>query len=164
MDPVISLGVYRRLDNRAEGLSDDSPRALELHNLRKEALHEVLDGDPAIRVTDWGKTDDSQPHEFVELALGAGASAVLQYALVPGLKWLGRKLAEKAVDKALGELVKAVIARLRPRQAAKRLLDFTITLPDGTKIAVDPPGPSAKITIYFAGGSHRALEYSREKQ
>ena len=31
----VTLLVYRRLDNRAEGLADDSPRALDLHNQRK---------------------------------------------------------------------------------------------------------------------------------
>ena len=31
----INLWVYRRLDNRFEGLSDDSPRAIELHIRRK---------------------------------------------------------------------------------------------------------------------------------
>ena len=52
MNSSITLGVYRRLDNRFEGLSDDSPRALELHNRRKDALHAVLDVEPNIQVTD----------------------------------------------------------------------------------------------------------------
>ena len=38
MNINLKLGVYRRLDNRAEGLGDDSPRAIELHNRRKKAL------------------------------------------------------------------------------------------------------------------------------
>lgn len=78
MTSSITLGVYRRLDNRFEGLSDHSPRALELHNRRKDALHSVLDGDRTIRVMDWGDTDDSHPHEYVEAALGAAATAVFQ--------------------------------------------------------------------------------------
>ena len=159
MDTGLALVVYRRLDNRFEGLSDNSPRALELHNRRKDALHAVLDGDPIIRVTDWGLTDDSRPHEFAEIALGAAATAVFQYAIVPGVKWLGLKLAEKAVDTALGELAKAIVAGLRPKQEAKQILDFIITLPDGTKIAVDPPDRYATININFADGSVQSLEY-----
>jgi hypothetical protein len=160
MNIGITLGVYRRLDNRFEGLSDDSPRALELHNRRKDALHAVLNSDPIIRVRDWGKTDDSRPHEYVEVLLGAGATAVFQYAIVPGVKWLGLKLAEKAVDTALSELAKAVVAKLRPKQEAKQLLDFIIMLPDGTRIAVDPPDRSATIRINFAdGGAVQSLEY-----
>jgi rhamnogalacturonyl hydrolase YesR len=143
MNSSIVLGVYRRLDNRSEGLSDDSPRALELHNLRKDALHAVLDSDPAIQVMDWGATDDPRPHEYVEIALGAAATAVFQYAIVPGVKWLGLKLAEKAVDTALGELAKAIVAKLRPKQEAKQMLDFIITLPDGTQIAVEHAVDSA---------------------
>jgi hypothetical protein len=88
----IKVGVFRRLDNRFENLGDDSPRALELHNRRKEALHEVFDGRKSVEVIDWGQTDDAQPHEFVEIVVGALAVKVFQ----PGLKFLGQKLAEKA--------------------------------------------------------------------
>ena len=159
MDSSITLEVYRRLDNRFEGLRDDSPRALELHNRRRDTLHAVLDGDHIIRVTDWGDTDDSGPHELVELALGAGATAVFQYAIVPGVKWLGLKLAEKAVDTALGEFTKAIVAKLRPKQEAKQLLNFIMKLPDGTEIAVDPPDRYATITINFADGALQSLNY-----
>jgi hypothetical protein len=141
-----------------EGLSDDSPRALELHNLRKDALHAVLDGDRSIQVTDWGETDDSDAHEYVEVTVAA-VTAIFQYALVPGVKWLGKKLAEKAIDTALGELAKAIVAKLRPAQEAKKLLDFSIRLPDGTQIAVHPPDGSATITINFADGTFQSLEY-----
>ena len=72
----------------------------------------------AIRVTNWGDTDDSRPHEFVEIALSGAATTVFQYAIVPGVKWLGLKLAEKAVDTALGEFTKAIVAKLRPKQEA----------------------------------------------
>jgi len=153
MDSSITLGVYRR------GLSDDSSRALELHNLRKDALHAVFDGDRAIEVKDWGDTDDSVPHEYVEVVVGAAATAIFKYALVPGVKWLGTKLAEKAIDTALGELAKAIVAKLRPAQETKKLLDFTIKLPDGTWIAVDPPDGRATITINFANGAVQSLQY-----
>ena len=131
MNSTITLGVYRRLDNRSEGLSDDSPRALELHIRRKDALHAVLDSDSTILVANWGDTDDSRSHEYVEIVLGAAATAVFQYVIVPGVKWLGLRLAEKAVDTAIGELAKAVVAKLRPKQESKQLLDFTIKFADG---------------------------------
>jgi hypothetical protein len=162
MDTRLTLGVYRRLDNRFEGFSDDSPRALELHSRRKEALHDVFDGEALIQVTNWGETDDARPHEFVELALGATASAVFQYAIVPGAKWLGLKLAEKGVDTALAELAKAIVAKLRPKQEANELLDLTIKLPDGTKIAVDPPDRNATITITFKDGAVQSLNYKND--
>jgi len=161
MNNSITLGVFRRLDNRFEDLSDDSPRALELHNRRKDALHAVFDNDPILKVVDWGETDDSRSHEYVELLLSIVAPAVFQYALVPGVKWLGLKLAEKAVDTTFSELAKAVVARLRPKQEAKQLLDLVIKLPDGTQIAVDPPDRSATITITFADGTLQSLEYMK---
>ncbi len=164
MNTIVTLGVYRRLDNRFEGLGDDSPRALELHNQRKEALHEVFDGDNNIYVLDWGDTDDSSAHEYVELILGAAASAVFQEVVVPGIKWLGKKLAEKAVDTAITEFVKFIIAKLRPKQEAKQVLDFIVKLPDGTWIAVDPPDRYATITIQFADGSTQSFEYLTENE
>ena len=161
MESVLTLGVFRRLDNRFEGQSDDSPRALELHNRRKVALHSVFDGDPVIRVVDWGNTDDSSSHEFVEIVLCAATTAAFQYLVVPGVKWLGIKLAEKAVDTVLGEFAKAIVARLFPRQEGKELLDFSIKLPDGTQIMVDPPDRNATITINFVDGSVESVEYLR---
>lgn len=54
MDTILRLRVFRRLDNRAAGLSDASARALELHNRRREALHDVFDDEPSFKVTEWG--------------------------------------------------------------------------------------------------------------
>ena len=108
--PRIQVGVYRRLDNRFEGLPDDSPRGLELHNTRKEALHEVFDAEESAQVLDWGATDDTHSHEYIELLIGAVATPAFQYVVVPGLKFIGQKLAEKAVD----ETAKRTRQRLSP--------------------------------------------------
>ena len=162
--PRIKVGVFRRLDNRFESLGDDSPRALELHNRRKEALHAVFDVQNSVEVVDWGQTNDTRPHEFVEIVVGAVAAQVFQYAVVPGLKFLGKKLAEKAVDEAASELVKAVVSWLRPKQDAKEILDFVITLPDKTVIRVDPPDRAATIQIQFANGKVESVTYSKSPQ
>jgi hypothetical protein len=160
MNDVVMLGVYRRLDNRLENQADDSPRALELHIRRRDALHSAFDGESEIKVVTWGDADDVKPHEFVEVSLSWVAGAVFTYAVVPGLQWLGKKLAEKAVDTALSELAKKVVAKLRPKQEAKQLLDFQITLPDGTWISVDPPDRNATITIGFKDGEISSFNYS----
>jgi hypothetical protein len=124
------LLVYRRLDNRFEGLSDDSPRALELHNRRKNALHEVLDEEPGWRVEDWGLTDDSQPHELVELVVAILGSPQFQAVAVPALTFLGGTMVKAAIDEVTSEAVKSLIARLRPKQKQEQILDFEIRLPD----------------------------------
>lgn len=162
MSYQVVLGVYRRLDNRFEGLSDDSPRAVELHNRRKIALHEVLDSEKLIEVVDWGDTDDSRPHEFVEITLGMVASTVFTYAIVPGLKYVAEKLAEKAVDEASSELAKWLIAKLRPKQESKEILDIQITLPDKTHIHVDPPDRDAEIRITFRDGTLGSITYASQ--
>ena len=161
MGATITLGIFRRLDNRIEGHDDTSHLALVLHNRRRDALHAVLDGDRNLRVLDWGKTDDTTPHEFVEIALSATATAVFTYAIIPGVKWIGVKLAEKAVDTAVGEVVKALFAKLRPMQDAKQMLDFVVSLPDGTRITVDAPDRSGTVTINFTDGTLQSLQYTK---
>lgn len=158
MGAQIELGVYRRLDNRPEGLSDDSPRALELHNRRKAALHDVLDGQEAPAVLDWGDTDDTTPHEYVEVIVAIGAAA-LKYAIVPGLKFVAEKLAEKAADEGTSRVVMWFISKLRPKQEADEILDFLIRMPDGTQIHVDPPGENAEIRLSFADGTLSSMVY-----
>ena len=156
----VILEVYRRLDNRLEGLPDDSPRAIELHNQRKAALHNVLDGEKAVAVLNWGKTDDTQSHEFVEITIGTIASTVFTYAVVPGLKYVAEKLAEKAVDQASSELAKWLLSKLRPKQESKEILDFQIRLPDGTQIHCDPPDSQAEIRISFTDGTVSSIIYT----
>lgn len=160
MSASVTLGVFRRLDNRFEGLPDDSPRGIELHIRRRDALHAALDGDRAIQVLAWGDTDDTRSHEFVELSLAGVAGVVFTHAVVPGLQWLGKKLADKAVDTALSELAKTIVAKLRPKQEAKQVLDFLITFPDGTRISVDPPDRDSSITISFKDGKLSSFNYS----
>jgi hypothetical protein len=161
MPAQIILGVYRRLDNRIEGFSDDSPRAVELHNRRKEALHDVFDREKNIEVLDWEATDDTRTHEYVELAIALVGQAVFTYAVVPGLKFICKKLTEKAIDKATSELVAAIVSWLRGPQESKKILDFEIKLPDGTTIKVNPPDPNATISISFADGQIEYITYAQ---
>src|SRR4029453_3085455 len=133
----VTLEVYRRLDNRAENLPDDSQRALDLHNMRKHALHKALDNQSGVVVMDWGQTDDSQPHELVTLILGAAGAAFVTGVVVPAAHYIGQKLAEKAVDEGTSTLMKWIATKLVPQQQAKRLLDFTVTSPDGTTVRCD---------------------------
>ncbi len=80
----IKVGIYRRLDDRFEGFLGGSPQKLELHNRRKEALHEVFDTQKSVEALNLGKTEDTKSHEFVEIVLGAVAVPVFQYAWFRG--------------------------------------------------------------------------------
>jgi len=134
---TVGLSVYRRLDNRSEGLSDDSPRAVELHIRRKEALHEALLAD-GWTVEEWGDTDDKQPHELVELVVGIAANPHVQMAIVSAATWAALELVKGVLGEFAAEAVKALLGRLVPKQEEKKILDFTITLPNGMTIKVDP--------------------------
>jgi hypothetical protein len=156
----VTLAVYRRLDNRDEGLSDDSPRALELHNLRKQALHDALDGRGEVRVLDWGETDDSGPHELVTIVVGAVGAALLTGVVLPAVRLLGQKLAEKAVDEATSGLVQWIVAKLVPKQQAKQILDFSVSLPDGTTVRCDLKDGKGEIQITGSGGATATVRFA----
>jgi hypothetical protein len=162
MAPQLKLEVYRRLDNRFENLPDDSPRAIELHKRRAAALHEVFDSTAAVQVLDWGDTDDGASHELVELVVSGtlAAAAVLTPIAVPALTSLGKKLAEKAIDQASSEAVKAIISWLKPKQEEKKILDFTLVLPDGTRITIPPPDGPARIIVTFANSGNVSIDYT----
>lgn len=162
----ISLGVFRRLDDRFLELSeaDTSKMALALHNKRKNALQDVLKDEKVLKVSDWGDTNDNKPHEFVEIILGIVGKTVFDYALVPGLKYVGKKLAESAVDEAINESVKWVISKLRGKQESKEILNFQIKLPNGTTINVDPPDRDASITFYFNDGKFESIKYDSTEE
>jgi hypothetical protein len=134
----VELSVYRRLDNRSEGLPDDSPRAIELHKRRGEALHEAVAEVEGWKIQSWGLTDDGQPHELVELIIAVSSNPHIQTVLISGATWVTVELMKAGIDAFAGETVKALLARLIPKQKEQKILDFTITLPDGTVIRVDP--------------------------
>lgn len=158
----VTLSVYRRLDNRSEGLDDQSPRGFELHNLRKKALHDVFDTADAATVTSWGKTDDStQTHEIVEIVVAAVTPVLTKYVVAPALKYVGEKLAKKAVDKTSQKLVGWIISKLGPKQKKKEVMDYTIEIQGGTSVHVYPSDIGATVTIRFDDGTieRSALRY-----
>jgi hypothetical protein len=157
MTQAITLEVVRRLDDRAEGVVDAPALALKLHNDRKLALHDAFPEDGGLRVIHWGDTDDTESHEGVKLIIEV-AEVVAPYVAL-GVVWLGKKLAEKAIDTALTEACKSIVDRLRPKQEARQVLDILITLPDGTRIRVDPPDRFATMTIAFPDQKSVTLNY-----
>ena len=56
--------------------------------------------------------------------MGVATAPAFRYLVVPGLKFIGQKLAEKAVDEATSEVVKAVVAWFRPKQEEKKIPGF----------------------------------------
>jgi hypothetical protein len=156
----LRVGVYRRLDNRP-AQPDDSEFAWDLHRRRRRALEDAFADGDGVAVLDWGGTcDEERTHELVELVIAAGGLAV-KYVVIPGAKRLADKLVEVGVEMSVTEAVKALFSRLQPKQEAREILDFHITLPDGTYIDVQPPDLGSKVTITTQGGR---VEISREQQ
>ncbi|WP_020529349.1 hypothetical protein [Flexithrix dorotheae] len=159
MENTFRIGVYRRFDTDLVPTGNDGEKELALHLKRKKALHEVLDNENNVKVSDWGTTDDTSPYEYVEILLGIAGSATFNYVIVPGIKFIAEKFAEKVIEESATEFVKWMVSKMRPKQKAKEVLDFRIDLPDGTSVSIDPPDRNATISITFKDGSVESVNY-----
>lgn len=162
MTTSIKLSIVRMLDDRMTA-RENLALAKELHQKRAKALHDIFDHQKNVRVIDWGCTDDVNPHECVDLILSAIAVPALQHVIVPGVKFIGKKFAEKAVDEGASSLVKSLVSWLRPKQESKKILDFVIELPDGSMVKVNPPeGIGAHVIISFKGSETVSCNYGED--
>jgi hypothetical protein len=154
MSTQMTLCVYRRLDNRFEGLDDQSERGWELHDRRKEALHAVLEQENAWQIKDWGDTDDKkETHELVEILVELQSNPVVAVVVLPVLGLIG-KLLMKAAETAVTEAVKKIIADLRQQQKEEKILDFSANIATQSgeiRITVYPQGDDADVTISVSG-------------
>jgi hypothetical protein len=147
MRTTIRLFVLRHL-------SDHPSDAVELHNRRRNALHDVLDGEDTINVLDWGLTDNDHPQEFVEIILSVTSSIVFDYPVdKPGLNEIALRLRKRAIKPKMLDLIKWLILKLKPKQVSQEILDFQIRLPDGTRIDVHPPNKGGQVRMKYADGT-----------
>lgn len=148
MSQQFTLGVYRWLQ------PDPAEAEEERHVARQHALHEALTPNQGFEVTNWGATDDTQPHEFVEIvALVAPVAASAAWTVI---QWLGKKLIEKAVDEGVAHGFQAIVTRLRGAQDAEKIQDFFAVAHDGTRVEVFPSALGGRVTITFADGTQAA--------
>ncbi len=151
--PEIKLHVYRDLKNQSEGEPDDGAMAWAAHRARLALLTEALD-DPAYDVLDWGAAiDRRRTHEFAELAVGVVSDPATQAALAGAAAYVGGIVARE-IDKRVGAAVGAVFDRLLAGFRKKRIGDFWITLPDGSRIQVHP---DAEVVITLRDGRMEAF-------
>jgi hypothetical protein len=135
----IHVWVYRDFENRRAGEPDDGALAWKAHRERESALREALD-DPGLSVT-WSPamTDRQRPHELAEVVVDVLAHPSVHAVLLGAAGYVGKVLASQ-VDKVFGDAVGNLFGKLVDRFKKKRIGDFWIECPDGTRIAVDPNG------------------------
>jgi hypothetical protein len=138
----VKIFVYRRLDNRSEGLPDDSPRALELHNLRKEGMHEALAGIAGIEV-DWGTVDDSKSHELAHSIVTFISDPQIHATVSHAASWAALKALEAAIGWGTVEMIKKMIEKMRPKQKEGKIVNFWFNLPTHTSVFVSREGEIA---------------------
>lgn len=148
---MIQIGVFRIFGDELENPVEDNKVALQLHNNRKQALHDVFDNQRDIEIADWGQTDDSHPHEFVSIAIGIGATALTNHVLIPAAKFILEKLADKAIDTVMEKSVSWILSKFKKKQEEKKIGSFEIRLPNGVVLFADKPQDGGKIKFTING-------------
>jgi len=143
---------------------EDVAGNLKLHNRRKVALHEVLDGEKAIKV-EWGRdANDTRPHEVATILVSVVGPVVLKYAVVPGLKFIGKKLAEKLVDESTSAFVRWLLSKFLPKQQTGDIQSLKLTTPNGVQVTTCglTPGAKMKVIIESPGKPPETIEYGAQ--
>ncbi len=148
---MIEIGIFRIFGDELDQPVIDIEVALQLHNNRKQALHDVFDNQQDVQVASWGDTDDSQPHEFVTIAVSIGATALANHVLIPAAKFIFEKIADKAIDTVLEKSVSWILSKFKKKQVEKTIGRFEIRLPNGTVLFVDNPKLGDKIKFVVNG-------------
>lgn len=158
---VYSLDIYRNLDNLAQGLPDDSPYALQLHQRRAAALHEIFDNARGnVDVVDWGCTDDIEPHELVTILVTAIAAPVLSGALKPMLIEVGKFIAGKIMDKAASDTLTWIVGKFYPKQKTGEILDYYGKTPSGVAFYVPiPTGARGTLQLTMPDGTRSEVTF-----
>jgi hypothetical protein len=157
MSSEVIASVWRNLDNRNEGLSDDSPRAWELHRMRSMALHEVLDNVDGLEVKSWGDTDDSQrTHEVVEIIIEFGkwlAQPEQLQAMGTAAIGIGKVVGTAAIGAGVKEGVQWLFEKLRKKQKEGQIESASLKPAPMIEIRIDPPkwGGRTFVTVQVEG-------------
>lgn len=160
-EPII-VGIYRIQDLSYESFPKESIELVKLHNIRKEALHDIFDHQKVAEVKSWGDTDDTTSHEYVELILGMISSAVIQPVISYGLKKLGEKLVEHAIDESTSAFIKWVAEKLTKKAKEKKIADFQIRASNKATVQVIPSGDKVQIKVSFKGGEWVSIESEKD--
>ena len=152
MDDQVSVSVWR-VDSH---LPKESPRAIETHRLRAAALHDIFDSAPGATVRDWGKTDDSESHEVVELVVG-----FVQWATQPqqlaaagtAAVAIGKFLAATVVGEVAKEGVIWLYGRLRKKQQDGQIQNASVSVTPTINIAINDLkfGGAVYVTVQVEG-------------
>ena len=109
----VRLRVHRQYAGQYSGQLNDAA----LHAYRAGLLHELVDG-PNAQVSDWGDTDDHLPHEWVEIVLTLGGSAVFMGAAVTIIQSVLRRKEIRQVE---------VVTACGTKIVAKGITDAQVT-------------------------------------
>jgi len=125
MSQTIELTVFQTFDQRR--VSEDSPDpTLELHKLRRSALHDALDGFSGWQVDDWGETDQDLPRESVQLTLSVADHARLSAEVAGTAERLGILLLAAGANSAVADAVRLLLKRLRQKLESREITDVII--------------------------------------
>ena len=154
----LKLGFQRLYGMELIPPVNDNDVSLELHQNRAFALHEVFDNENEINVLNWGGTDDPGPHEYVSLVIALILPALAKHVVLPAVKYMFEKIADKAIDTIFEKTVSWIVLKMKKKQDERKIGEYHITLPNGTVITVTNPKEGNKFK-FVVNGEWQEVEF-----
>jgi hypothetical protein len=154
----LKLGFYRIFGQELVPPAIDTDVSIMLHQNRALALHEVFDDVTEITVLNWGDTDDAAPHEYVSLAVGLIGPVLVKHVVLPAVKSMFEKIADKAIDTVFEKAVSWIVLKMKKKQDEKKIGEYHITLANGTAITVTNPKEGSKLR-FVVNGEWQEVEF-----
>lgn len=142
----LTIGVGRHMPDSGVTHKAVEETTLRSHERRKQALHEIFDQQTGVLVADWGRTDDTEPHEYVELVLEIVSRPEVVAAALPVVVYIGG-IVSNAAGSLLADAVKALLPKLRAKQQEKDVQSVHIFVPGGIRLIIVPQGTGARVTV-----------------
>jgi arginine utilization protein RocB len=134
---TIHMYVYRDLRNRQVGEPDDGPLAWKAHRAREQAIREALANTAFNVKLSEEVTDNERSHELAEVVVTVVAHPTTQAIMTGAAIYVGKVIATQ-IDEMMGNAVAQIIEKFIERFRKKTIGDFWLTLPDGSRVAVNP--------------------------
>ena len=144
----ITICVYRDLSNRLAGELDDGPMAWAAHRERRQVIADIF-ADPSFKIEKNVEAEDElRTHELAETIAQIYNEPTTSIILTAAALYVGRVIA-KQIDDVAGRGVRYVFQKLYDAFKKKKIGDYWITLPDNSKVAVQP---DSQVVITFKDG------------
>lgn len=155
----LKLLVYRKYGHElTPPVNEDVETGLKLHQIRGQALHEILDDQPGLEVIHWGDTHDTSPHEWVEVLIEFSETLLNDLVILPTVKYMIEEMTGVPIDENIKKAVSWFLTITKRKQDENKIAESQFTLPNKAVVKKEKPEDGGKIG-YSVDGLHHNYMY-----